>query len=83
MLPPPARATSETEDLVDRYVAYLRSDRGLAANSVLVYAPCARAFLAHRVATAGRLALDTLEAEASVPSWSIGSHIGHRSRPGS
>jgi site-specific recombinase XerD len=39
-------------------------DRGLAENSVAVYAPCARAFLAHRVASAGRLALETLDAKA-------------------
>lgn len=62
-LPSPARPTSPADDLADRYVAYLRTERGLAENSILVYAPCARAFLEHRVATAGRLALDTLDTE--------------------
>jgi site-specific recombinase XerD len=45
-------------------VAFLRTDRGLAENSILVYAPCARDFLSDRVATRGQLALDTLDAEA-------------------
>jgi site-specific recombinase XerD len=62
-LPSPARPTSPADDLADRYVAYRRTERGLAENSILVYAPCARAFLEHRVATAGRLALDTLDTE--------------------
>ncbi len=62
-LPAPARPASPADDVAQRYVAYLRTERGLAENSILVYAPCARAFLAHRVATAGRLALETLDAE--------------------
>jgi site-specific recombinase XerD len=77
VLSPPARPASEAEDLVDRYLAYLRSVRGLAANSVLVYASCARAFLAHRIATAGRLALDTLDAEA-IRIFLV-DHVAHRS----
>jgi len=64
MLPAPARPASPADDLEHRYVAFLRTDRGLAENSILVYAPCARDFLAYRVATAGRLTLDTLDAEA-------------------
>jgi site-specific recombinase XerD len=63
-VPPPARPSSEADELVDRYATYLRLNRGLAANSILVYAPCARAFLTHRVASAGGLALDTLDADA-------------------
>lgn len=63
LLPSPARPSSPADDLADRYIAYLRAGRGLAENSILVYAPCARAFLEHRVATAGRLALDTLDTE--------------------
>jgi site-specific recombinase XerD len=64
ILPPPTRPTSLIDDLTDRYVAYLRTDRGLAENSILVYAPCVRAFLTHRVSAIGRVALDTLDAEA-------------------
>lgn len=49
LLPPPISPTSPVEDLAERHIAYLRRDRGLAENSILIYAPCARAFLAHRV----------------------------------
>lgn len=55
-LPPPARRlrsrtragdrTKEALFGVDRYVAYLRTQRGLAANSIAVYTPCA--LVAHR-----------------------------------
>jgi site-specific recombinase XerD len=44
-------------------VAFLRRDRGLADNSIAVYAPCARDFFAYRVAQAGRLALEALDAD--------------------
>lgn len=64
MLPAPARPASPADDLAQRYVAYLRTDRGLADNSILVYAPCARDFLAYRVDRAGSLTLDTLDAES-------------------
>jgi site-specific recombinase XerD len=64
--PPPSEsiAVSSAEALMQRYVAFLRRDRGLAENSVLVYAPNARAFLADRVAHQGDLVLDSLDAEA-------------------
>jgi len=62
--PPPAAAPiSPAEALAQRYVAFLRRDRGLAENSILVYGPCARDFLTDRVAKAGGLALDALDAE--------------------
>ena len=64
VLPPPAKPASLVDDLTDRYVAYLRTSRGLAENSILIYAPCVRAFLAHQVEATGRLALETLDAEA-------------------
>jgi site-specific recombinase XerD len=54
---------SPAEELAQRYVAFLRTERGLAENSILVYAPCARDFLALRVSQAGSLALDALDAE--------------------
>lgn len=61
---PPPRPASLVDDLTDRYVAYLRTSRGLAENSILIYAPCVRAFLTHQVETTGRLVLETLDAEA-------------------
>jgi hypothetical protein len=63
-LSPPTEPMSPADNLTNRYVAYLRTDRGLAENSILIYAPCVRAFLAHRMETAGQLALTTLDAEA-------------------
>lgn len=63
LLPSPAKPRSPVDYLADRYVAYLRTERGLAENSILVYAPCVRAFLEHRVAMAGELALDRLDTE--------------------
>ena len=54
---------SPAEELAQRYVGFLRTERGLAENSILVYAPCARDFFAYRVAQAGGLALDALDAE--------------------
>jgi site-specific recombinase XerD len=58
------RSATPVDVVVDDYVAYLRTARGLADNSIAVYAPCARAFLAHRVTTTGQLALGTLDAQA-------------------
>jgi len=78
MLPLPAsRPASPGDDLTQRYVACLRSDRGLADNSVLVYAPCVRDVLTHRVAKAGSLALDALDGE-TIRAFLI-ERIAHRS----
>ena len=60
---PESRPASPVEALAAQYTTFLRLDRGLAENSILVYAPCARAFLSYRVAHAGHLALDRLDAE--------------------
>jgi integrase/recombinase XerD len=49
--------------LAARYTTFLRQDRGLAQKSILVYAPCAREFLAYRLAQAGTLALHRLDAQ--------------------
>ena len=54
---------SPADALAQQYVAFLRADRGLAENSILVYAPCGRDFLRYRLAHTGGLALDTLDAE--------------------
>ena len=62
--PPATMSVSPAEELAERYVGFLRTERGLAENSILVYAPPARDFLAYRVSQAGSLALDALEAEA-------------------
>jgi site-specific recombinase XerD len=61
---PAATPGSPAEELAQRYVAFLRTERSLAENSILVYAPCARDFLTYRVSQAGSLALDALDAGA-------------------
>jgi integrase/recombinase XerD len=62
---PPAKAQPSTpaESVAARYVGFLREDRGLAENSIRVYAPCAREFPDYRLAQAGTLGLDTLDAD--------------------
>jgi len=60
--PPPSSPTTPADDLTQRYVAFLRQDRGLAENSIAVYAPCARDFFAYCTSKADRLAMETLEA---------------------
>jgi len=57
------KSASPLGDLTERYIHYLRTERGLAKNSVLVYAPCVRDFLTYRLAKTGNLALKTLDAE--------------------
>jgi integrase/recombinase XerD len=54
---------SPVDDLTKRYVSYLRTGRGLAQNSVLVYTPCVRDFLGYRLSVTGSLALKALDAE--------------------
>jgi len=61
--PPVSRPTTPADDITQRYVAFLRHDRGLAENSIAVYAPCARDFFAYRVTQVGRLALRTLDTD--------------------
>jgi integrase/recombinase XerD len=62
--PPVPRPATPVDDITQRYVTFLRCDRGLAENSIAVYAPCARDFFAYRVTQVGHLALKTLDAEA-------------------
>jgi site-specific recombinase XerD len=59
-----ASPTSPLDTLTADYIEYLRTDRGLADNSIAIYGRCARAFLAHCVAVDGTCALDTIDAEA-------------------
>ena len=61
---PAPRPVTPVEDITQRYVTFLRRDRGLAENSIAVYAPCARDFFAYRVKQVGQLALNGLDAEA-------------------
>ncbi len=64
-LPVSARGKSAgpVDDLTEHYIHYLRTERGLAKNSILVYAPCVRDFLTYRLAKTGSLALQRLDAE--------------------
>jgi integrase/recombinase XerD len=61
--PREAGPVTPAEEITQRYVAFLRQDRGLAENSIAVYAPCAREFFTYRVTQTGRLALKTLDAD--------------------
>jgi site-specific recombinase XerD len=63
LAPAQSQPGTPAEALVARYTDFLRQDRGLAENSILIYAPCAREFLAYRLAQAGTLALDRLDAQ--------------------
>jgi len=62
--PPPQESTSVAGDLLRRYEEYLRQDRGLAENSVHVYVPFIRDFLASRFASTGCAAPQTFDALA-------------------
>jgi integrase/recombinase XerD len=61
--PAPTSLVTPADEITHRYVTFLRRDRGLAENSIAVYAPCARDFFRYRVTHAGRLALEALDAE--------------------
>ena len=52
----------EVEPLVNRYLHYLRNERGLAKNSVLVYAPFVRGLLVDQVAKTGGVSVDAFDA---------------------
>jgi len=51
----------EVEPHVSRYVNYLRNDRGLANNSVLVYSPFIRGLLVDQVAKTGSVSVDAFD----------------------
>jgi integrase/recombinase XerD len=58
-----SKPPSPADDLTQRYIDYLQTDRGLAKNSILVYTPYVRDFLIYRQVQRGHLALETLDAE--------------------
>lgn len=61
----PAQAPSSLADeFTRRYVAYLRSERGLAENSILVYSPFIQDFVADRIAQLGPACPHALDASA-------------------
>jgi len=61
-LPTPAGDESAIAKIYSRYVDYLRQDRGLAKNSVLVYAPFIRDFLDSQNAGDGHILPDAFDA---------------------
>lgn len=60
--PPPHERTSVGDDLLRRYEEYLRQDRGLAENSVHVYVPFIRDFLASQFTPTGGAAPQAFDA---------------------
>jgi site-specific recombinase XerD len=78
MIAPVPRAASPGDDLITEYVAYLRHDRGLAPNSVLVYVPFIRHWLKDQISRTGRVSIDTFDASA-VQRFLLG-HTRNRSR---
>lgn len=70
-------SVSAVDDMTQDYVAYLRTERGLAENSILIYAPCVRDFLAYRLSQKGSLDLESLDAE-TIRAFLI-DQIAHRS----
>ena len=61
---PASRDDSAIDHIHARYIDYLRQDRGLAENSVLVYAPFIRAFLNSQDPGDGRVLPDAFDAMA-------------------
>ena len=61
-IPPPQMESSPAEELRCRYVDYLRSERGLAENSIRVYSPYIRNFLSKLASGSGSLSPTALEA---------------------
>jgi integrase/recombinase XerD len=62
--PPPQERTSVAGGLLRRYEDYLRQDRGLAENSVNVYVPFIRDFLASQFDSTGCIASQSFDALA-------------------
>ena len=72
----PHPTPDETESLVRRYVGYLRQDRGLAGNSLLVYTPFIRDLLAGQVAKTGFVSTNASDA-ATIRSFLLEHIRGH------
>ncbi len=75
---PAPRAPSPGDDLITEYVAYLRHDRGLAPNSVLVYVPFIRRWLTDQITPTGRVSMEAFEG-ATIQRFLVG-HTRNRSR---
>jgi site-specific recombinase XerD len=75
--PLPSPCPSPVDGLVCRYVDYLRKDRGLAENSILVYVPFVRDLLRDQVSRAGDLSVKAFDA-ATIRSFLL-SHVRERS----
>ena len=58
----PYSQPEKVEPLFSRYLNYLRNDRGLAKNSVLVYAPFIRCLLVDQVAKTGSVSVHAFDA---------------------
>jgi integrase/recombinase XerD len=74
-LPPAPVDASPGDDLKKRYMDYLRQDRGLAENSVLVYVPFIRDFLTSQISDSGCLspgAFDALTIRSYLLARSVG-----------
>ena len=65
------------EELLERYVTYLRKDRALAENSILVYAPFIRDFIRDELSTGSCPSINALDA-ATIQKFILG-HIPDRS----
>jgi site-specific recombinase XerD len=71
------KPASPADVLTQRYVYYLRTGRGLAENSVLIYTPCVRDFLAYWLTKTGSITIETLDVE-TIRAFLI-ERIAHRS----
>jgi site-specific recombinase XerD len=76
--PPAPRVASPGDDLITEYVEFLRHDRGLAPNSVLVYVPFIRQWLRDQMARMGAGAMDAFDA-ATIQRFLV-DHTHNRSR---
>ena len=74
---PALGAASPGDDLITEYVEYLRHDRGLAPNSVLVYVPFIRHWLKDQITRTGRMSMDGFDA-ATIQRFLVG-HTRNRS----
>jgi integrase/recombinase XerD len=74
---PIAPAVTSEDQLLQAYLRFLRQDRGLSPNSVKVYGPFVRTFLAERAAESGAALVETIDART------VRAHLLARARTGS